>query len=89
MTGPKSPSISGYNSCTGHALAAGVTMRTYLQITGTIFGLVVLGHALRLILHWTVQLAGWAVPMWLSALAILIAGSLCIWAFRLAGRVPR
>ncbi|HXH64615.1 MAG TPA: hypothetical protein VNH42_03780 [Mariprofundaceae bacterium] len=64
-------------------------MRIYLQITGFIFGVVAFGHALRLILHWPVQLAGWIVPMWLSWVAILAAGSLCLWAFRLAGRTPR
>ena len=67
----------------------GVAMRAYLLITGTIFGVVVLGHALRLFLHWPVQLAGWTVPMWLSGVAIVVAGSLCAWAFRLTGRAPR
>jgi hypothetical protein len=67
----------------------GATMRIYLQITGLIFGVVTLGHALRLIMHWPVQLAGWMVPMWLSWVAIVIAGSLCIWAFSLTGRAPR
>jgi hypothetical protein len=67
----------------------GAAMRIYLQITGFIFGVVTLGHALRLIMHWPVQLAGWTVPMWLSWVAIVIAGSLCVWAFSLTGRAPR
>jgi len=61
-------------------------MRAYLQITGFIFGIVALGHALRLILHWPVQLVGWTVPMWLSWVAFFVAGTLCIWAFQLFGR---
>lgn len=64
-------------------------MRIYLQITGSIFGVVAFGHAIRLALHWPVLLAGWSVPMWLSWVAILAASSLCVWAFRLAGRASR
>ena len=64
-------------------------MRAYLQITGFIFGVVMLGHVLRLILRWQVQLAGWTVPMWLSWVAIPLAGTLCVWAFRLAGNARR
>lgn len=96
-------SNSGYNSSDDSFLAQtvigasfeassgskGVAMRAYMQITGFIFGIVTLGHALRLILHWPVQLAAWTVPMWLSWVAIVVAGVLCIWSFRLAGRAPR
>ena len=62
-------------------------MRAYIQITGVVFGLIALVHALRLILDWPAQVAGWAVPVWVSWVAILVAGALCAWAFRLVGRV--
>lgn len=61
-------------------------MRTYVHITGVIFGIATLGHVLRLLMGWPIQLAGWVIPMWLSWLGILVAGSLCVWAFRLVGR---
>lgn len=61
-------------------------MRTYVQITGIIFGVVTLGHVLRLVMGWPIQLAGWVIPMWLSWLGILFAGTLCAWAFRLVRR---
>ena len=62
-------------------------MRAYIQITGVIFGLIALIHAERLILDWPAQVAGWVVPIWISWVAILVAGALCAWAFRLVGRV--
>ena len=61
-------------------------MRAYIQITGVIFGLIALVHAERLILDWPAQVAGWAVPVWVSWVAILVAGALCAWAFRLVAR---
>lgn len=41
-------------------------MRTYLQISGTLFGVIAFGHLLRLFLHWPVDLAGHMVPLWAS-----------------------
>ena len=61
-------------------------MRAYVYITGVIFGVVTLAHALRLIMGWPIELAGLAIPVWMSWLGILVAGALCAWAFRLVGR---
>ena len=41
---------------------------------------------LRLILRWEVTVAGVEIPLWASAVAAVIAGSLAIWAFRVRGR---
>ena len=62
-------------------------MRAYIRITGVVIGLIALVHAVRLILDWPAQVAGWVVPIWISWVAILAAGALCAWAFRLVGRV--
>ena len=61
-------------------------MRRYLHITGAIFGIVAIVHILRLAFGWPAQIAGWSVPMWVSWVAIVLAGGLCLWAFRLAAR---
>jgi hypothetical protein len=58
-------------------------MRTYLMISGAVFLAVALLHAIRLFLAWPAQVAGWAVPIWISWIAIFGAGALCVWAFRL------
>ncbi|HXM81229.1 MAG TPA: hypothetical protein VN929_04810 [Burkholderiales bacterium] len=59
-------------------------MRAYVQITGVIFGIVALTHVARLVFGWSAEVAGSAVPLWISWVAIVVAGALCIWAFRLA-----
>jgi hypothetical protein len=64
-------------------------MRAYIQITGVVFGVLALGHGVRLVLDWPAQVAGWVIPIWLSWVAIFVAGSLCVWAFRLVARAPR
>jgi hypothetical protein len=64
-------------------------MRTYTLISGTLFSVVALAHALRLFLGWSVELAGWVVPIWFSGVALLATGVLAIWAFRLVGQVPK
>ena len=61
-------------------------MRAYLLVSGVIFGAVALLHILRLSLNWSVDLAGWAVPFWFSWIGLIVAGALCIWAFRLAAK---
>ena len=61
-------------------------MRTYIQVTGVIFAIVALAHAVRLLMDWPAQVAGWVVPDWISYVATLAVGALCIWAFRLVGR---
>jgi hypothetical protein len=61
-------------------------MRAYIQITGVIFAVVTLAHVLRLVAGWPIQVADWAVPMWISWVAIVAAAALCAWAFRLVTR---
>lgn len=64
-------------------------MRAYIQITGIIFAVVTLAHGLRLALNWSVQVADWVVPMWMSWVAILVAGALSFRAFQLVSRAPQ
>jgi hypothetical protein len=58
-------------------------MRAYLVISGALFAIVALVHVLRLALGWPAEIAGWAVPMWVSWIAVPAAAALSIWAFRL------
>ena len=64
-------------------------MRAYLQISGTLFGLIALGHLLRLLRHWPVVFAGYPLPLWASWLGLVVAGGLSIWALRLVRAMPR
>ena len=64
-------------------------MRSYFQISGTVFGIVALAHVIRVLRQWPAQVADWSVPMWVSGVAALLAGVLAIWAFRLVGQAKR
>ena len=61
-------------------------MRGYVVVSGTFLLLVTGVQILRLVLRWQVVVAGVEIPLWASALAAVIAGSLGIWAFRVSAR---
>jgi hypothetical protein len=52
-------------------------------IAGTIFALVALLQALRIYMGWPVVIGGWSAPMWVSWIAIVVAGSLSYFALTL------
>jgi hypothetical protein len=64
-------------------------MRAYLQISGALFGLIAVGHLVRLFRHWSVDLAGYTVPLWASWIGLAFAGGLSVWALRLMRATPR
>ncbi len=57
--------------------------KAYQLVTGTLFGLIALGHLARLIDRIPVQIGTWGVPLWPSMIAVALAGALCVWALRL------
>ena len=59
-------------------------MRSYIVVTGVLFGAVALAHLLRLIYASPVQIGSEGVPMWISVIGLVVAGALCVWAFALA-----
>ena len=60
-----------------------MTQFWFNAITGAIFALVFLLHALRLLFCWEAVISGWIVPQWVSIAGLLIAGSLALLAWRL------
>ena len=60
--------------------------KTYLIVSGFIFGLSTIGQLIRLIFQIPVQVGTLNIPVWPSALGLIVALSLCIWAFRLASK---
>lgn len=54
----------------------------YAVVSGVLFGVIAVLQAVRALNQWPVHVGGFAVPVWASWLAALVAGSLCIWAFR-------
>jgi hypothetical protein len=58
----------------------------FLLISGIIFGLVALMHAVRLALRLQVRINQRDIPMWLSVGGLIVAAGLCFWAFWLLFR---
>lgn len=63
-------------------------MRRYEQVSGACFVLIAVAQLARLVMRWPVQVASVSVPLWASALAVLITASLAAWAFRAASILP-
>lgn len=53
-----------------------MSKNTFSLLAGTTFLVVAVAHALRLIFKWQVIVAGWHVPIWASAVAVVIAAYL-------------
>ena len=46
---------------------------TFTKLGAAIFTLIAFLHTLRLFMGWEAMIGGWAVPFWLSGLAVLTA----------------
>jgi hypothetical protein len=58
-----------------------------LQVAGTVFGLMAVAQLLRLIIRPEVLVAGQAMPLWPSAVALIILVGLSLWMWKLT-RMP-
>ena len=47
-------------------------------IAGKIFALVAIVHFLKIVFGWQLRLGGWLIPVWVSWIATLLAGSLSV-----------
>ena len=59
-----------------------VRKTSFSVLAGAIFLVVAVAHALRLAFKWEVIIAGWQVPMWVSAVAFVIAAYLAYEGFQ-------
>ncbi len=58
-----------------------MTDKTFHLIVGIIFAVIALMQLLRIVLGWSVVVDGWNAPMWISVVAVLVAGVLSYLAF--------
>lgn len=56
--------------------------KNYIVVSGLVFGVVTLAQVLRAAMQLSVQVGGFEIPVWASWVAAVVAGSLCVWAFR-------
>jgi hypothetical protein len=61
-----------------------MTQRTFALITATLFSVIALLHAIRLLRAWQVAIDGAVVPVWISWIGLVIAGYLAYQGFKLA-----
>jgi hypothetical protein len=60
--------------------------RTYCAVSAVVFVVVAVGHLLRAVQGTPVLIGGWPAPQAISWAAVLIAGGLALWGFRLWAR---
>ncbi len=65
-----------------------MSQKAFTVLAGAIFALIALGHVSRLIFQWPILLGGWAVPLWVNGVALLISGYLAYEGFRLGRKSP-
>jgi hypothetical protein len=65
-----------------------MSQRTFSLIASVVFGLIALGHVLRIVFNMTFVVQDFSVPMWASGVAIVILGYLAYEGCRLARKSP-
>jgi hypothetical protein len=60
--------------------------KTFSLVAGVIFAVVALAHLARIILDWSVIIRDWSIPMWVSWVALVVAGGLALLGLRLSQR---
>jgi hypothetical protein len=58
---------------------------SYRTVSGFVFGLIALLQGIRAVVQVPVQIGTTAIPVWVSWVAVVVAGALCVWAFRSSG----
>jgi hypothetical protein len=60
--------------------------KTFSLVAGVIFAVVALAHVARIVMDWSVIIGDWSIPMWLSWIALIVAGGLALLGLRLGQR---
>ena len=63
-----------------------MNQRTFFTVSGMLFGVIALMHLLRVLAGWPAHLGTFEAPMWLSWVAMVVAGYLAFSAFRLKSK---
>jgi len=62
------------------------SQKTGLQVAAVIFAVFAIVHIVRLVKHISVAVGNFQVPLAVSWVALIVAGVLSIWMWRLSGR---
>lgn len=55
-----------------------------LRFAGTIFGIMCIGQLVRLLIRPEILVAGYQMPLWPSAVALVITGGMSFWMWKLS-----
>ena len=55
------------------------SQHAFFIVSGIVFGVVALLHALRLALHWQIRINQREIPMWISVGGLIVAAGLSFW----------
>ncbi|MDH3621901.1 MAG: hypothetical protein OER91_13475 [Gammaproteobacteria bacterium] len=58
--------------------------KNYCIVSGVLFSLVALAHLLRIVNGMSIQVDDYAVPMFVSWVALVVPAGLAFWAFRIS-----
>jgi Mn2+/Fe2+ NRAMP family transporter len=60
--------------------------KTFSLVAGVIFAVVALAHLARIVMDSSVIIGDWSIPMWVSWIALIVAGGLALLGLRLSQR---
>lgn len=60
-----------------------MSQKTFNTLAGVVFSVVAVLHLFRLMFRWEAVIGEWAVPAWVSALALVLSGYVALSAFKL------
>ena len=64
-------------------------LKNHAVVSGAIFLAVFVFHGLRIYMGWDAVIGGWAVPMWLSWVALVVTGYLAYTGFAASGHIGK
>ena len=59
-------------------------MRRYVQVSGAFFSVLAALQLTRAVMRWPIRVADITVPVWASGVAVVIATTFALWAWRVA-----
>lgn len=65
-----------------------MSQHVFPLVAGAVFGLIALGHLLRIVFAASLIVSGISVPMWASVIAVVVMAYLAYVGFRLAKKSP-
>jgi hypothetical protein len=60
-----------------------------LRVAAIVSGMISLAHLWRVLIHLEIRLGAHDLPQWVSVVAVIGAGAVCLWLWRLSTKLDR